>query len=79
MNCLSYLVKAYIGFNNFCNSRQNIHRKSTIPAKLPHPLTVVGGFNFCIAPILLLHGLMQTLLSFINIVVPIYCNSFLNN
>ena len=23
MNCLPFLVRSYIGFNNFCNSRQN--------------------------------------------------------
>ena len=47
--------------------------------KLLHPLTVVGGCNFCMASNLLLDSLMQTLLSFMNIVFPIYCNSVLNN
>ena len=47
--------------------------------KLLHPLTVVSGCNFYIASNLLLNGLMQTLLSFMNIVLPIYCNSVLNN
>ena len=59
MNCLLFLVKSYIGFNNFCYSRQNILRKFTIPAILLHPLTVVGGCNFYIASNLLLNGLMQ--------------------
>ena len=27
MNCLPFLVKSYIGFSSFCNSRQNILKK----------------------------------------------------
>ena len=79
MNCFPFLLKSYIGFNSFCNSGQNILRKFTIPAKLLHPLTVVGGCYFWIASNLLLNRLMQTLLSCINIMLPIYCNSVLNN
>ena len=44
--------------------------KFTIPAKLLCPLAVVGGCSFCMASNLLLNGLMQTLLSFMNIVFP---------
>ena len=33
MNGLPFLVKSYIGFNNFCNSGQNTLKKFTIPAK----------------------------------------------
>ena len=79
INCLPFLVKSYIGFNHFCNSGQNIPRKLTIPVKLLHPLTVVGGCNFCMASNPLLNGLTHTLLSFMNIVLPIYCNSVLND
>ena len=79
MNCLPFLVKSYICFNNFCSSGQNILRKFTIPTKLLHPLTVVDGCNFCMASNLLLNDLMQTLLSFMNIVLPLYCNCVLNN
>ena len=79
MNCLPFLVKSYIGFSNFCNSGQNILRKFTIPVKLLHPFAVVGGYNFCIASNLFLKGLTQTLLYFMKIVLPIYCNSVLNN
>ena len=67
------------GFINFCNSGQNKLRKFTIATKLLHPSTVVGGFNFCIASGLHLSGLMQTLLSFMKIVFPMYCKSVLNN
>ena len=49
------------------------------PTKLLHPLTIVGGCNFCIASNLLLSGLMQILISFMNIVFPMYCNYVLNN
>ena len=42
INGLSFLVKSNIGFNNLCNSGQNILRKLTIPSKFMHPLTVVG-------------------------------------
>ena len=79
INYLLFLVKLYIGSNHFCSSGHNILRKLTIPIKLLHPLTVVGGYNFCIASHLLLNGLIQTLLYFINIVFPMYCNSVLNN
>ena len=40
---------------------------------------VVGGCSFCMASILLLHGLTQIFLFFMNIVFPMYCNSVLNN
>ena len=45
-NGLPFLVKSYIGFNNFCSSGQNMLRKLTIPAKLLHPFTVVGVVIF---------------------------------
>ena len=77
ITCLPFLVKSFIDFNNFCNSEQNILKKFTIPAKLLHPLTVTGGFNFLTASNLLHKGLMYSLLSLINIVFSIYCNSFL--
>ena len=79
MNGLSFHVKSYIGFSNFCNSGQNILRNFTILAKLPQPFGVFGGHNFCMASSLLLNGLMQTFMSFMNIMFPIYCNSVLNN
>ena len=79
MNCLPFLVKSYIGLSNFCNSGQNILRKLTIPVKLLQPIGVVGSVNFCMAYNLLLNGLTQTFLSFINITFPLYCNSALNN
>ena len=63
----------------FCNSGQNMLRKFTIPAKLQHPFAVVGGCNFCMASSLFLKGLMQTLLSFMKVVFPIYCKPVLNN
>ena len=61
----------------FYSSVQNIFRKLTIFVKLLHPFTVAGSCNFCIASNLLHNGLTQTLLSFINIMLPIYCNSVL--
>ena len=79
MKCLPFLARSFIGFKSFCNSGQNILTKFTIPAKLQQPLTFGGGFNCCIASILLLMGLTCTCLSFMNIVLPIYCNSVLNN
>ena len=69
-NGLHFLIKSYMGFNHFCSSEQNILRKFTIPTKLLHPFTVVGGYSFWIASNLLLRGLMQALLSFINISLP---------
>ena len=78
-NGLSFLVKSYIGFNNFCNSGQNILRKLTIPAKLLHPFAVVGGCSLCIASNLLLKGCTHTFLFWINISLPIYCRFVLNN
>ena len=66
-------------FNNFCNSGQNILRKFIIPVKLLHPFTVVRGCNLCIASNLFLSGLKQTVLSFINISLPMYCKFVLNN
>ena len=79
INCLPFPTKSYIGFNNFYISGKNILRKFIIPMKLLHPLTAVGGCNFCITSNLLLNGFMHTLLSFINIVLPMYCNSVLKN
>ena len=79
LNCLPFLVKSYTGFNNLCYSRQNVLRKYIIPAKLLHVLAVVGGCNFCMASNLLLNGFTQTLLSLMNIVLPMYCNSNLYN
>ena len=46
INCLTFLVKSYIGCNNFCTSGQNILRKFTIPAKPLHPVTVIGSLTF---------------------------------
>ena len=74
-----FLVKSYIGFNNLCNSGQNILKKFTIPAKCLQPFGVVGGCSFCTASNLLLKGLTQTFLSFINMMFLMYCNSVLNN
>ena len=56
MNGLPFLVKSYIGFNNFCNSGQNILRKFTIPAKLLHPFAVFEGCSLCITSNLFLKG-----------------------
>ena len=67
---LAFVIFVALGF---------ILRKFTIPAKLLHPLTVVGGCNFWIASNLLLRGLMQTLLFCMNISFPIQFNFFLNN
>ena len=53
--------------------------KLTIPVKLLHCLAVAGAFIFCITSNQLHKGFTQTLLSFINIVFPIYCNSVLNS
>ena len=53
--------------------------KFTILAKLLQPFGVVGGFNLCIASNLLLNGSAHTLLSFMKMVLPMYCNSVLNN
>ena len=78
-NGLLFLVKSYMGFNHFCNSRQNILRMFTIPAKFLHPFTVVGGWSFCIAFNLFLNGLMQTVLSLRNISLPMYWKFVLNN
>ena len=39
---------------------------------LPY-ITVVGDCSFCIASNLILNGLIQTLLSFMNISLPMYC------
>ena len=60
IKCLPFLVKSYIDLSNFCNYGQNILKKFTMPAKLLQPVGVVGGFNFCMASILLLNGLTQT-------------------
>ena len=48
-------------------------------AKLLQPFGIVGAFNFKIASTLFHKGLTQTFLSFINISLPIYCNSVLTN
>ena len=56
MNCLSFLVKSYMGLNSFCKSGQNMLKKFTTPAKLLQPLTVVGGFNFLMTANLLCNG-----------------------
>ena len=79
INCLPFLVKLYIGFNNFCNSGQNMLKKFTIPVKLLQPFGVFGSYSFCIASNLLLKGLTQTFQSVINMMFPKYCNSVLNN
>ena len=79
INGLPFLVKSYMGLNNFCNAGQNILRNFTIPAKLLHPFTLVEGCNLCIASNLFLNGLTHTLLSFINISLPMYCKFVLNN
>ena len=73
---ISFLVKSYIGFNNFCSSGQNILRKLTIPMKLLQPFTVVGSFSFCTASNILHKGCTHTLLFCINISLAIYCNLF---
>ena len=78
-NCLPFLFKSYKGFNSFCKFGQNILTKLTIPAKLLHCLAVVGGFIFCIASNRLCKDFTQTLLSFINIMFPIYWSSILKN
>ena len=70
INGLPFLVKSYMGFKNFCSSGQNMLRKLTIPAKLLHLFTVVGGCNFCIASYLLCRGLTQTLLFYMNLSFP---------
>ena len=44
-NCLSFLVKSYMGFKSVYKSGQNMLQKFTIPVKLLQPLTVVGGCN----------------------------------
>ena len=79
MNCLPFLVKLYIDFNNICKSGKNILRKFIIPVKLLHSLTVECSCSFCTASNLLLNGAMQTLQFCIIIVLPIYCSSVLNN
>ena len=78
-NCPPFPMKSCIGLSNFCNSGQNILRKLTIPEKLLQPFGVVGGHNFCMALNLLLNSLMQTFLSFMNIMFPMYSISDLNN
>ena len=78
-NCLPFLVILYIGLSNFCNSGQNKIRKFSILVKLLQPFGVAGNCNFCMASSLLLYGLMQIFLCFMNISFPIYCNSLLNS
>ena len=72
INCLPFLVKLYICFSNFCNFGKNTLRKFTIPAKLLQPFGVIGSCNICMASNLLLKGLMQTFMSFINITFPFH-------
>ena len=76
---LPSLFKSYMGFNSFCSSRQNILTKFTMPVKLLQPFWFVGGFNFWIASSMLLRGFTQTLFSLMKMVLPMYCNSVLNN
>ena len=64
---------------SFYNSRQNILRKFTTPAKLLHPLGVLGGCHFCIASNLLLNGFTHTFLFSIHISFPMYCRLALNS
>ena len=54
-------------------------KKLTIPAKVLQPLTMVGNFNLWMASNLLHNGLTHTLFSWIKMVLPMYCNSVLNN
>ena len=56
MNCLPFLVKLYNDLSNYCNSRQNILRKFTIPAKPLQPFGVAGGHSFYMASSLPLNG-----------------------
>ena len=77
-NELSFPVKSQMCFKSFCRSGQNMLRKFTIPAKCLQSLIVVGHFNLCITSSLLCTGLKQTLFSLLKMVLPIYCNSFLN-
>ena len=79
INDFPFVVKSYMGFNNFCSSRQNMLIKFTIPTKVLQPLTVEGGCNLCIASNLLLKGCTHTLLFCINISLPIYYRLVLNN
>ena len=76
---LHFFVNSYMGFNNFCNSGQNMLTKFTTLVKLLQPFWVVGGFSFLITSSLLLNGFTQTLFSLMKIVLPIYCNSVLNS
>ena len=50
-----------------------------MPAKLLYPFGIFGVSNFNMASIQFLNGLMHIFLSFINMMVPICCNSVLNN
>ena len=79
MNGLPFFVNSYIGFSNFCSSGQNILTKFTTPAKLLQPFWFLGCFSLWIASILLLSGFTQTLFSLMKMVLPMYCNSVLNN
>ena len=78
-NLLPFFFNSYMGFNNFCYSGQNMLTKFTTLAKLLQPFWVIGGFSFWIVSSLLLNGFTKTLLSFMKIVLPIYCNSVLNS
>ena len=79
MKGLPFFVNSYMGFNSFCSSGQNMFTKFTMPAKLLQPFWFIGGFNFWIASSLLLRGFTQTLFSLMKMVLPMYCNSVLNN
>ena len=79
INGLPFFVNSYIGFNNFCSSGQNMLTKFTMPTKLLQPFWFIWGFSFWIASNLLLRGFTQTLFSLVKMVLPMYCNSVLNN
>ena len=78
-NGLPFLVKSHMGFNNFVVLYRTYSGNSPFLQNCLHPFTVAGGWSFCIASNLLLNSLMQTLLSFMNISLPMYCKFVLNN
>ena len=53
--------------------------KFTMPAKLLQPFWFIEGFNFWIASSMLLRGFTQTVFSLMKMMLPMYCNSALNN
>ena len=79
MKGLPFFVNSYMGFNSFCSSGKNMLTKLTTPAKLLQTFWFVEGFNFWIVSSLLLRGFTQTLFSLMMMVLPMYCNSVLNN